>query len=82
MKAQRDIEEEQQKKNKKKNKKKQEEQKEESEESKFFKYIENKSEGINYLLLKYYFNFIQPSDLAKNLFEIITCYFSSTKSRK
>ena len=67
MKAQRDIEEEQQKKNKKKNKKKQEEQKEESEESKFFKYIENKSEGINYLLFKYYFNFIEPSDLAKKI---------------
>ena len=48
----------------------QEEQKEESEERKFFKYIENKSEGINYLLFNYYFNFKQPSDLAKKLFEI------------
>ena len=39
-------------------------------ESKFFKYIENKSEDINYLLFKYYFNFMQPSELAKKLFEI------------
>ena len=46
-----------------------EEQKEESEESKFFKYIKNKSEGISYLLFNY-FNFKQPSDLAKKLFEI------------
>ena len=51
-------------------KKQKEEQKEESEESKFFKYIENKWEGISYLLFKYYFNFLEPSDLAKKLFEI------------
>ena len=56
MKAQREIEEEERRRK----------------ESKFFKYIENKSEDINrrYLLFKYYFNFIQPSELAKKLFEI------------
>ena len=58
------------KKNKKKKQEKQEKQKEGSEESKFLKYIENKSEGINYLLFNYYFNFLEPSDLAKKLFEI------------
>ena len=49
---------------------KQEKQKEESEESKFLKYIKNKSEVINYVWFNYYFDFIQPSDLAKKLLEI------------
>ena len=48
---------------------KQEKQKEESEESKFLKYIENKSEGISYILFNYYFNFLKPSYLAKKLLE-------------
>ena len=43
---------------------KQEKQEEESEESKFLKYIENKSEGIGYILFNYYFNFLKPCDLA------------------
>ena len=45
---------------------KQEEQKEESEENKFFKYIENKSKDIGYILFSCYFNFEKPSDMAKN----------------
>ena len=65
MKAEKEIEEEQQ-----EQQEQQEEVKEESEESKFLKYIENESEGINYFLFNYYFNFKQPSDLAKKLFEI------------
>ena len=44
--------------------------KEESEkkpkENKFFKYIENESESINFDLFKEYFNFIAPTALAKN----------------
>ena len=48
---------------------KQEKQEEESEESKFLKYIENKSEGISYILFNYYFNFLKPSYLAKKLLE-------------
>ena len=40
---------------------------EESEESKFLKYIENKSEGISNIFFNYYFNFNQPSDLAKKI---------------
>ena len=36
---------------KQKEQEEQEEQNEESEESRFFKYIQNKSEGINYLLI-------------------------------
>ena len=36
----------------------------------FFKYIENKSKGVNNFLFKHYFNFVYPSDLAKKLFEI------------
>ena len=47
-----------------------EKQEEESEESKFLKYIENKSEGISNIFFNYYFNFNQPSDLAKKLFKI------------
>ena len=46
---------------------KQEKQEEESEESKFLKYIENKSEGISYILFNYYFNFLKPSYLAKKI---------------
>ena len=74
MKAQGEIEEEEieeeRRRWREKKEKQKEEQKEESEEDKFFKYIENESEDINYLLFKYYFNFIKPSDLAKKLFEI------------
>ena len=43
---------------------------EKGEEEEFLKYIENKSEDINYYLFKYYCNFLEPSDLAKKLFEI------------
>ena len=42
----------------------------EIEEEEFFKYIENKSKGINYFLFKFYFSFMHPSELAKKLFEI------------
>ena len=63
MKAQREIEEEEQKKQKEKQKTRRTKRKKKK--PKFFKCIENKSEGINYLFFKYYFNFIQPSDLAK-----------------
>ena len=38
--------------------------KEIEEEEEFLKYVENKSEDINYYLFKYYFNFLEPSDLA------------------
>ena len=41
----------------------------ESDENEFFKYIENKSEGINYELFEKYFNNVVPSALAKKLFE-------------
>ena len=44
--------------------------KEKSEENRFFEHIKNKSEGIDYGLFYYYFNFVEPSDLAKKLFEI------------
>ena len=44
--------------------------KKELEENEFFKYIENKSKGINYDLFKKYFDFETPIQLAKNLFEI------------
>ena len=46
-----------------------EESDEELDENKFFKYIENESEGINYELFKDYFNFASPTVLAKELFE-------------
>ena len=42
----------------------------EEEEEEFFKYTENESKGFNYFLFKHYFNFRNPSDLAKKLFEI------------
>ena len=73
MKAQRETEEEEIEEKKRRRREKKEKQKEvkkeESEEKKFFKYIENESD-INYLLFNYYFNFKQPSDLAKKVFEI------------
>ena len=46
-----------------------EESENESDENEFFKYIENKSEGINYELFKRHFNNVVPSALAKKLFE-------------
>ena len=48
----------------------QKEQKEQSKESKYFKYIENGSKDISYIWFNHFFNFVKPSDLAKNLFEI------------
>ena len=36
---------------------------------KIIEYIENESKGINYDLLKYYFNFLGSSALAKQVFE-------------
>ena len=36
---------------------------------KIIKYIENESKGINYYLLKDYFNFVVPSALAKKIYE-------------
>ena len=73
MKAQREREEEREEKRRrrreKKNKQK-EERKEESEENKFLKHIENESKDINYVWFNHFFNFAEPSDLAKQLFEI------------
>ena len=43
---------------------------EEEEKEEFLKYIENESKDISYFLFNYYFNFKQPSDLAKKSFEI------------
>ena len=43
--------------------------KEESEENKFFEHIKNKTKDIDYSLF-YYFDFVEPIDLAKKLFEI------------
>ena len=40
--------------------------KEELDENKFFNYIENESEGINYELFEKHFNNVVPSALAKN----------------
>ena len=57
-----------------KEKEESEEESEELEEKKFFKYIENESEGINYELFEKHFSFVVPSALAKKLFE--------TKDRK
>ena len=67
---QEEEEQEEQEEQEKQEDKQEEKQKEESEESRFLEYIENKSKGISYLLFNYYFNFKQPSDLAKKLFEI------------
>ena len=44
--------------------------KEESEKNKFFEHIKNKSKDIDYSLFYQYFNFVEPIDLAKKLFEI------------
>ena len=41
----------------------------ELDENKFFKYIENESEGINYNLFETHFRFSVPTILAKTLFE-------------
>ena len=49
--------------------KEKEESDEELDEKEFFKYIENELEGINYDLLKDYFNFVGSTVLAKELFE-------------
>ena len=46
-----------------------EESEEELDENKFFKYIENESEDINYDLFKDYFNFVVPTVFAKELFQ-------------
>ena len=46
-----------------------EESEEELDENKFFKNIENKSEGINYELFKKHFSYVAPTVLAKELFE-------------
>ena len=53
-------------------KKKEEESEEELEErvKKFIKYIENESKSINYDLFKKHFNFIVPSGLIRQLYEI------------
>ena len=48
-------------------KRKEKETEEESKENKFFKYIENESDSINYYLLKEYFNFEAPTVLAKKI---------------
>ena len=50
-------------------KRKEKETEEESKENKFFKYIENESDSINYNLLKEYFNFEAPTVLGKKLYE-------------
>ena len=44
--------------------------KEKSEKNKFFEHTENETKDIDYGLFNYYFNFVEPSDLAKKLFEI------------
>ena len=44
--------------------------KEESEKNKFFEHIENETKDIDYGLFNYYFNFVEPNDLAKKIFEI------------
>ena len=43
--------------------------KEEIDKNEFFKYIENKSKGINYELFEKHFNNVVPNVLAKTLFE-------------
>ena len=49
--------------------KEKEESEEESDENKFFKDINNKSEGINYELFEKHFKFAVPTIMAKTLFE-------------
>ena len=68
MRFEREEEEEEEKRRRRKQRK--EKQKEESKENKFFKYIERKSKGISYDLLRKYFNFEIPTQLTKKLFEI------------
>ena len=46
-----------------------EESEEESDENKFFKDINNKSEGINYELFEKHFKFAVPTIMAKKIFE-------------
>ena len=41
--------------------------KEKPEENKFFEHIKNESKGIDYGLFYYYFNFLEPSNLAKKM---------------
>ena len=50
-----------------KEKEESEEESEELEEKKFFKYIENESEGINYELFEKHFSFVVPNALAKKI---------------
>ena len=45
-------------------------QREIKEEEEFFKYIENELKDFNSIWFNHYFNFLKPSDLAKELFEI------------
>ena len=40
---------------------------EESKENKFFKHIENETKDIDHGMSSYYFNFVEPSDLAKKI---------------
>ena len=39
----------------------------EEEKEKFFKYIEDESKDIGYILFSYYFNFVKPIDMAKKI---------------
>ena len=64
-----ESEEESEEESKKESEKESEKASEESAENKIFKYIENKSEGINYVLFETHFKFAVPSALAKKLFE-------------
>ena len=63
------VDEESEEESEEESKKESEKESEESAENKIFKYIENKSEGINYVLFETHFNFVVPSALAKKLFE-------------
>ena len=40
---------------------------EDEEKEEFFKYIEDESKDIGYILFSYYFNFVKPIDLAKKI---------------
>ena len=63
------VDEESEEESEEESKKESEKESEESEENKIFKYIENKWEGINYVLFETHFSFVVPSALAKKLFE-------------
>ena len=63
------VDEESEEESEEESKKESEKESEESAENKIFKYFENKSEGINYVLFETHFNFVVPSALAKKLFE-------------